>query len=233
MRRLLPLRLLCAGLLLFSALAVRAEDAPPRSPHPGFVYVADVIPDVVLDMRFYGENNFTGGRVDGYNAPEAILSVQAANALKRAADTLRGRGYRLKIFDAYRPQAAVDRFERWARDARDTRKKADFYPDLDKSRLFALGYIAKKSAHSRGNAVDLTLVDMRTGRDLDMGSPFDFFGPISRHGTLLITPEQAAHREVLKKAMMGGGFTPYIREWWHYTLAYEPSPAAGFNFAVE
>ena len=199
----------------------------------GFVSVADAVPDVLLEMRYYGTSNFVGDRVDGYKAPVAILSAQAAQALRRAAVTAAARGYALKIFDAYRPQAAVDHFVRWARDAHDTKNKAAFYPRVDKARLFELGYIAKKSAHSRGSAVDLTLVDRLSGQELDMGSPFDFFGPISRHGTPLITPKQAANRAILRTIMQESGFRPYTREWWHYTLASEPYPNTYFSFEVQ
>lgn len=236
MKRLFSLRALLAVLLLFLAAAPAWGAGAGKSaavPHPGFVYLTDVIPDISLDMRYYGTNNFIGDRVDGYAAPVAILSAKAAEGLKRAGDILRAQGYGLKIFDAYRPQSAVDHFVRWARDTRDTRQKAAFYPEVDKSKLFVLGYIARKSGHSRGSTVDLTLVELRTGKEVDMGSPFDFFGPVSHHGTSLITPEQTANREILKKAMTAGGFVPYSREWWHYTLAAEPYPTAYFNFPVD
>lgn len=213
--------------------SVAKGQAAARPPHPGFVRLAEVMPDVLLDVRYYSTYNFTADRVDGYAAPVAILSVEAANALKRAGETLRQQGYVLKIFDAYRPQIAVDHFVRWAADLKDTRNKAVFYPDVDKDKLFAQGYIARKSGHSRGSTVDLTLVNMKTGREVDMGSPFDFFGPISHHGTSLITPEQAANREILKKAMTTSGFKPYAEEWWHYTLKDEPYPDTYFNFTVE
>ncbi len=235
MRRLVSLKALFVGMLLFLAAAPvqgAGADKSAPVPHPGFVYLTDVIPDITLDMRYYGTNNFIGDRVDGYAAPVAILSAKAADGLKRASDILNPQGYGLKIFDAYRPQTAVDHFVRWARDVRDTRQKAIFYPNVDKSKLFTLGYIARKSGHSRGSTVDLTLVDLRTGKEVDMGSPFDFFGPISHHGTALITPEQTANREILKKAMVAGGFVPYSKEWWHYTLVNEPYPDTYFNFPV-
>ncbi len=219
-------------LAVFSARPVPG-DAAERAPHPGFVYVTDAVPDAILEIRYHSGYNFIGGRVDGYLAPTAVLSAEAAAALKKTGDALKQRGYALKIFDAYRPQAAVDHFVRWAADLEDTRAKPYFYPDVDKSRLFALGYIAEKSGHTRGSTVDLTLVDMRTGRELDMGSPFDFFGPVSHHGTPLITAQQTANREILKKAMIESGFKPYAEEWWHYTLANEPYPDTYFTFAVD
>jgi len=229
MKKLFPSVLFVFWLLCFAAHATPIEIP---SPHPGFVYVTDVIPDVLLEIRYYSTYNFTANRVDGYIAPTAILSKEAAAALKNASDALRGQGYVLKIFDAYRPQVAVDHLVHWATDVADTRLKSVFYPEVDKDKLLALGYIAKKSGHSRGSTVDLTLVDMQTGREVDMGSPFDFFGPISSHGTALISLKQAANREILKKAMMKAGFKPYSKEWWHYTLKNEPYPDTYFNFPV-
>ena len=217
-------------LVCFAAYAAPLE---ARSPHPGFVYVTAAVPDVLLEIRYHSTYNFTADRVDGYVVPTAILSEEAAAALQNASDTLRGQGYVLKVFDAYRPKAAVDHFVRWASDIGDTRLKSVFYPEVDKSKLFALGYITEKSGHSRGSTVDLTLVEMRNGRELDMGSPFDFFGPISHHGTALITPAQAANRIILKKAMAEAGFKPYPEEWWHYTLENEPYPDTYFNFPVD
>ena len=199
----------------------------------GFVRVTDMAPDVLLDIRYYSAFNFLGARVDGYLAPVAVLSRPAALALARAAAAARDQGLALRIFDAYRPQAAADHFVRWAEDAADQKNKALFYPDVDKSRLFALNFIAAKSGHSRGSTVDLTLVNRMTGAELDMGSPFDFFGEISRHGTPCITNEQAANRNLLKSIMENAGFRPYPEEWWHYTLADEPYPDTYFTFPVQ
>ncbi len=215
-------------LLLVSA----SHAAPPESPLPGdFVHVTDAVPDALLEIRYYSTYNFVGARIDGYEEPTAVLSRAAAAALKKAGDAAAARGCVLKIFDAYRPQRAVDHFVRWAKDP-DEKNKAVFYPDVDKSRLFALGYIAAKSGHSRGSTVDLTLVDRRSGKELDMGSPFDFFGPISHHGTPLIRPDQAANRDMLQTIMRESGFKPYAEEWWHYTLAGEPYPDRYFDFPV-
>jgi D-alanyl-D-alanine dipeptidase len=199
----------------------------------GFVYVHEVIDTVQLDIRYYGENNFVGTRIDGYERPVAILSEEAAAALKVAADILEEQGYYIKIFDAYRPQMAVDHFIRWAQDLDDVKMKEQFYPDVDKSKLFELGYIAEKSGHSRGSTVDLTLVDKHTGEELDMGGGFDFFGEISHHGTDLITEEQERNRNILREAMVAAGFKPYPEEWWHYTLENEPYPDTYFNFKVK
>jgi D-alanyl-D-alanine dipeptidase len=199
----------------------------------GFVYVTDVVPDVILEIRYFSTYNFLGARVDGYLAPVAILSTSAAQALKIANDDLRRQGYALKIFDAYRPQTAVNHFVRWAADLSDTLTKEYFYPDIDKSRLFPEGYIAEKSGHSRGSTVDLTIINLQSGKEIDMGSPFDFFGEISHHGTLLISYEQTQNREILKTAMLNAGFKLYDEEWWHYTLTNEPYPDTYFDFPVK
>ena len=198
----------------------------------GFVYVTDIIPDVILEIRYYSTYNFVGARVDDYLAPVAILTEEAALALKIANDDLRSQGYALKVFDGYRPQGAVDHFVRWAADENDVLTQAYFYPDLTKDRLFPEGYIAERSGHSRGSTVDLTLIEMLTGKEVDMGSPFDFFGPISHHNTDLITAEQMANRLILKSAMERAGFKPYDEEWWHYTLRDEPFPDTFFDFVV-
>ena len=220
-------------ILSHPAPTAAAESQKPRMPHPGFVYLADSVPDVVLDIRYYGANNFVGAKVEGYNAPVGIVSEAAARALQKVSADVRTRGYLLKIFDAYRPQSAVNHFIRWAKDMEDTRTKAAFYPGEEKRLLFARGYIASRSGHSRGSTLDLTLVDVRTGKELDMGSPFDFFGDISRHGAAGLTPEQAANRNLLKRAMEVGGFSAYSGEWWHYTLKNEPFPNTYFTFPVE
>ncbi|MDD4803429.1 MAG: M15 family metallopeptidase, partial [Syntrophomonas sp.] len=199
----------------------------------GFVYINEIIPTVKYDIRYYGENNFVGTRIDGYEAPTAILSNEAAQALKAVSQELEAQGYYIKIFDGYRPQKAVDHFIRWAKDINDTKMKSLFYPHVDKKDLFKLGYIAEKSGHSRGSTVDLTLVYKETGEELDMGSGFDFLDEISHHGTSLITPEQTANRELLKNAMLKHGFKPYVNEWWHYTLKSEPYPTEYFDFDVK
>jgi D-alanyl-D-alanine dipeptidase len=199
----------------------------------GFVYVTDVIPTAQLEIRYFSEDNFVGAVIDGYEAPKAILTVEAAEALKKAADILEEQGYYIKIFDAYRPQRAVDHFVRWSKDLDDTKMKEKYYPDLDKSVLFELGYIAEKSGHSRGSTVDLTLVEISSGKELDMGSGFDFFGDISNHGTHLITPEQEKNRNILRDAMVEAGFKVYLEEWWHYTLENEPYPDTYFDFPVK
>jgi D-alanyl-D-alanine dipeptidase/L,D-peptidoglycan transpeptidase YkuD (ErfK/YbiS/YcfS/YnhG family) len=200
----------------------------------GFVYVSDtVIPGVVCDIRYYGTNNFVGGRVDSYNAPEAILTTAAARALRQASDILGKKGYAIKIFDAYRPASAVAHFVRWAADLGDTKMKEVFYPDIDKSELFKRGYISKRSGHSRGSTVDLTLTDAKTGREVDMGSPFDFFGAVSAPDSGLVTDKQRSNRRILRDAMTSCGFAPIATEWWHFTLKNEPYPKEYFDFKIE
>ncbi|MGI6427276.1 MAG: M15 family metallopeptidase [Natronincolaceae bacterium] len=199
----------------------------------GFVYLTDEIRTAELEMRYYGDNNFLGRRVDGYEAPKAILTKEAAQALKKASETLEKQGYHIKIFDAYRPQRAVDDFVRWAKDINDTKMKQQYYPHVDKANLFELGYIAEKSGHTRGSVVDLTIVDIETGEEVDMGSGFDFFGEISHHGTTLITKQQEINRNILRDAMVSAGFEIYIKEWWHYKLSNEPYPDIYFDFPVK
>lgn len=199
----------------------------------GFVYLDEVIPSAQYEIRYFSTNNFTGTRVDGYKAPLAIFSKTAADALKKVSDDLERKGYILRIYDAYRPQKAVDHFVRWSQDASDLKMKAQYYPKLDKRNLFKLGFIARKSGHSRGSTIDLTLAYKDTGELVDMGNPYDFFGEISYYNTGLITSSQHANRKLLKDAMVKQGFKPYTKEWWHFTLIKEPYPKQYFNFNVE
>lgn len=215
------------SLLLFVKFA-SAQKLPEN-----FVYVSKIIPDIALEIRYCGANNFMGKPVDAYRESVAILTKPAAKALAQVQEELKKQGYRLKIFDAYRPQSAVDQFVEWARDEADTINKKSFYPEIDKSQLFTLGYISSKSGHSRGSTVDLTIIDAETGEELDMGSPYDFFGSISSHNSEGINKEQRENRKMLKHIMMKNGFRPYPEEWWHYTLRKEPYPETYFNFPVE
>lgn len=199
----------------------------------GFVYLKEQIPDIKLEIRYAGDNNFLGKPVNAYHKPLAIATKAAANALEMAQKDFMNEGYCLKIFDAYRPQTAVNHFIEWARNPDDTLTKKKFYPEIDKKDLFQLGYIATKSGHSRGSTVDLTLIDAQTGQELDMGSSYDFFGEISHHNTTKITREQKANRSLLKRIMIKNGFRPYPEEWWHYTLRNEPFPETYFDFPVQ
>lgn len=207
--------------------------APVYQLPDGFCYVHDVIDDVLLDIRYAGEHNFVGKPIDGYLAPYAVMTAEAADALKKAADTFREMGYRLKIFDAYRPQSAVKHFVRWSQDTDDMKMQAEFYPEYKtKSRIVDEGYIARNSSHMRGSAVDLTLVDM-DGNELDMGTCFDYFGKRSWHGAKGLTQEQEENRELLKKVMVENGFRPFEQEWWHYRLKNEPFKTEKFDFPVQ
>ena len=197
-----------------------------------FVQVTDVDPDVILEIRYYSTYNFVGDRIDGYEEPTALLTKEAANALKEVSAELKEKGYRLKIYDAYRPQNAVQHFVRWSKDKDDTRMKDYFYPELDKSVLFDQGYIMNHSGHSRGSTVDLTLFDEKTGKELDMGGTFDYFGQRSHPDYKNITDEQYQNRMILREAMMNHGFKPLDEEWWHFTLDDEPYNDTYFTFPV-
>ena len=199
---------------------------------PGFVSVGEVIPDVLLDIRYFSSFNFIGKRIDGYEEPAAILTREAAQALKEASREAMEQGFRLKIYDAYRPQKAVDHFVRWAKDPEDIRMKAFFYPDLAETEIIPQGYIAEHSGHSRGSTVDLTLFDMATQQDVDMGGTFDFFGELSHPDYSGVSEVQHANRMLLQSLMVKHGFRPLETEWWHFTLENEPWPDTYFTFSV-
>ena len=245
LRRLIPVLAVAAACL--SAAAVPSDDSS------AFVALADAVPDAILEIRYHGTYNFVGTRIDGYQQPVALLTRKAADALRAVSDDVKAMGFRLKIYDAYRPQTAVSHFVRWAEDLADSRMKPYFYPNVDKSRLFDEGYIAAKSGHSRGSTVDLTLFDMATGKELDMGGTFDWFGVESHPdfcgrldadggGTFDaakaaaspkgLTERQFRNRMTLRTAMLRRGFKPIDSEWWHFTLADEPFPETYFSFPV-
>lgn len=198
----------------------------------GFVVLADYVPAIVQEIRYYSTYNFIGDRIDGYEEPVALLTKEAARALKSVSNEMIVQGYRLKIFDAYRPTTAVKHFVLWGIEDLDLRMKPFFYPDLDKEDLFVKGYIAKRSSHSRGSTVDLTLLDMQTGKEVDMGSPFDLFSEVSHPDYRGVTDEQYENRMLLQSTMVRNGFVPIDCEWWHFTLADEPYPDTYFDFPV-
>ena len=198
----------------------------------GFVLLADYVPGIIQEIRYYSTFNFVGDRINGYEEPVALTTVEAARALISVANELNVKGYRLKIFDAYRPANAVSHFVYWGLEDQDIRMKPYFYPDLEKQELFKRGYIAANSSHSRGSTVDLTLFDMNAGKDVDMGSPFDFFGEISHPDYKGITEQQYRNRMLLQSAMVRNGFTTIDCEWWHFTLKDEPYPDTYFEFPV-
>ena len=228
-------RLLTLLLVLFPLFAPAEGETPPpaRELPEGFCYVHEVIPDVILDIRYAGTHNFVGDVIDGYEAPYAILTVEAAEKLKEAADEFREMGLRIMIFDAYRPRSAVRHFIRWSKDPEDMRMREEFYPGFKKkSRLVDQGYIARNSSHCRGSTLDMTVTDLE-GNALDMGTGFDYFGRLSWHGAKDITEEQAQNRLTLKTVMENHGFRCFKREWWHYKLIDEPYKKTGFDFPVK
>ena len=198
----------------------------------GFVLLADYVPAIIQEIRYYSSYNFIGERIDGYEEPCALLTIEAARALQKVSNEMFVQGYRLKVFDAYRPACAVKQFVLWGLEDTDIRMKPYFYPDLEKQELFMKGYIAKQSSHSRGSTIDLTLLDMKTGKEVDMGGPFDFFSEISHPDYKGITQEQYENRMTLQHAMVRSGFVPIDCEWWHFTLKDEPYPDTYFEFPV-
>ena len=198
----------------------------------GFVVLADVVPSVIQEIRYYSTYNFIGDRIDGYEEPCALITKEAARALKAVSGEANAQGFRLKVFDAYRPACAVRHFVLWGIEDLDLRMKPFFYPGLEKHEFFSRGYIAKRAGHSRGSTIDLTLFDMKTGREVDMGSPFDMFSEISHPGSRAVTEEQYENRMFLQKIMVRGGFQPLDCEWWHFTLEDEPYPDTYFEFPV-
>ncbi len=200
----------------------------------GFVYIDNVISGIRLDLRYCTTDNFVGERIDGYLQSRGILTVAAAAALAQVQAVLKPAGLELSIFDAYRPQQAVSHFLRWIEDPSDCRMKADYYPQTSKPDLLRLGYIARRSSHTRGSTVDLTIVPGKIGTAaLDMGSNFDYFGPESWADYSGITPQQQANRLLLRRLMMQAGFEPFPMEWWHFTLEDEPFPDEWFDFPVQ
>ena len=220
------------ALILFVTPAYAQRSQSPDDPS-GFVVLAEVVPDIIQEIRYYSTYNFVGDRIDGYEMPCALMTREAAEALKAVSDDVMKMGYRLKIYDAYRPQPGVDHFMRWAEDLNDTRMKEYFYPEIDKTQIIPEGYVAVKSGHSRGSTVDLTLFDMNTEKEVDMGGTFDYFGELSHpdyKGNL--TEEQFNNRMILRDVMIKHGFKPIEEEWWHFTLRNEPYPDTYFTFPV-
>ena len=244
------LTIIC-GVLFLTCCKKNDPVVPSTEDSSAFVMLPEAVPDAILEIRYYGTYNFVGDRIDGYEEPTAMLTKQAAQALKAVSDDVIRQGYRLKIYDAYRPQKGVDHFVRWAADITNTRMKPYFYPDLDKSVLFEQEYIMEKSGHTRGSTVDLTLFDMATEKELDMGGTFDWFGPESHPDFCgnpetgeytgdnskspagrSITEQQFANRMILRRAMLAHGFKPLDTEWWHFTLRDEPYPDTYFTFPI-
>ncbi len=215
------------------ALAVAACGAGIAETPAGFVDAATVVSDLKSDIRYYGDHNFVGEPIDGYVAPKCLLTVEAATALGAVQRDLAVTGLGLKVFDCYRPARAVGHFVRWAKDLDDTKMKSEFYPDVDKSELFEKGYIAERSGHSRGSTVDLTIIDLKSGEELDMGAGYDYFDPLSWPSDMRPTAEQRSNRALLRSVMLANGFKPLKEEWWHFTLKNEPYTDTYFEFEVK
>ncbi|HOV05429.1 MAG TPA: M15 family metallopeptidase [Hyphomicrobiales bacterium] len=259
-----PAGMLAAALLTLVVAAIAAPasagDAAANAKAAGladrFVFLRDVDPTILQDMRYAGRHNFVGERIDGYEAAECILTEPAARALKRVQDELRGRGLSLKVYDCYRPARAVAHFVRWAEKAGDQGMKAEFYPKVDKGKVFALGYIARRSGHSRGSSVDLTIVKLPPAfqpdylpgepltactapvgerypdNGLDYGTGYDCFDDKSHTGSTAVGAEARANRKFLVEAMRRAGFSNYAKEWWHYDFGKPPYPKTYFDFPV-
>ena len=247
---LLLLAIVLGGILVTTQCSDDDVTINPTDDSSQFVTLTDVVPDAILEIRYFGTYNFVGTRIDGYLEPTALMTRQAADSLKAVSDDVRSQGFRLKVYDAYRPQKGVDHFVRWAADIPDTLMKPYFYPDLPKSVLFEQEYIYERSGHTRGSTIDLTLFDMQTEKELDMGGTFDWFGHESHpdfcgnpetgeYDAMAaaaeprgITEEQFRNRLILRQAMMRHGFKPLDSEWWHFTLRDEPFPDTYFTFPV-
>ena len=220
-----------AALILSLASAAFAQSNSEQRPD-SFVDAASVAPGLFVEARYAGAHNFVGRPIEGYDKPICYLTKPAAAALAQVVADLEPRGLTIKVFDCYRPERAVAHFARWARNLGDVKMKSEFYPQVDKSTLFRDGYIAARSGHSRGSTADLTLARRTGGKELDMGTPFDFFSPRSWPSDKSISAEAQANRELLAQAMQRRGLRPYDKEWWHFTLRHEPYPETYFNFPV-
>jgi D-alanyl-D-alanine dipeptidase len=251
-------RFAMAGILALASILLLVHPGWTENTMPeNFVDIKRATPSVALEIRYHGDHNFLGTRVDGYQAPKCIVTTPAAEALAKVQAELQEMSLSLKIYDCYRPQQAVDHFVRWAKDIGDTKTKAEFYPTVDKRNLFRDGYIAEKSSHSRGSTIDLTIVPvpvptqepyspgqplracyLPAGKrfkdsSIDMGTGFDCFHELSHPGNLKMGLQQRIHRLLLKTLMDKYGFKNYDQEWWHFTLRNEPHPDTYFDFPVK
>lgn len=197
-----------------------------------FCYADSVLSGVKVELRYHSLDNFTGSIVDGYLSDRLIMTKESAEALKKVRNELKIYNLDIKIFDAYRPQKAVNHFIRWAKDLSDTLKKNKYYPEVGKSELFTKGYIAEKSGHSRGAAVDLTLISLNNFVELDMGSGFDLFSEKSWPTYQKVNAQARANRLLLRTIMEKYGFEGYDYEWWHFRLKSEPFPETYFDFDI-
>jgi zinc D-Ala-D-Ala dipeptidase len=204
------------------------------APHPDFLSLGELCPDIKIQANYSTTENFTGSIVAGYKAQKAFMAKAPAAALCEVQKAAKEKGLSLKIFDGYRPVKAVQFFQDWAKlpETNPTIKEL-YYPGYTRLQLFEAGFIAKQSSHSRGAAVDLTLYELKSGKDLDMGSGFDYFDEISYTDSNKVTKEQKANRMILKNLMESRGFKNFTQEWWHYSFKPEPFPERSFDFDVE
>lgn len=220
-----PFLILLACTLLINSVFAQIPD--------DFGDISEEISDIVLEVRYASNDNFMGRVVNGYSVPKVVLTKKALKALKNAQAEFIRLGYCIKVFDAYRPQRAVDDFMQWINVENDTVMKQKYYPQFDKKNLIPQGYIAEKSGHSRGSTLDLSLIYLdkeNKGQEVDMGGSWDFFGERSHYDYPEISLEQKENRALLQKIMIKHGFLPYAKEWWHFTLAEEPFPNKYFDF---
>lgn len=222
----------CTGLVFAVGAAVASSGSSNYKP-PKFVYLEEIAPNIRQEVRYATSNNFLGEAVDGYRAARVLVTRPAADALKDVQQALEAYGLGLKIYDGYRPQRAVDHFIRWAKDPDRQDTKARYYPEVDKEDLLRKGYLAEMSGHSRGSTVDVTILSLDNGMELDMGTGFDHFGPKSWVHSSRITAQQRANRMLLQNLMQQHGFVPLEQEWWHFTLKDEPYPDTYFDFIIE
>jgi len=226
----------CIGMILILQSCSSDQSEQTEAVIPVFYevnsFLSDEVQPIQTDVRYFSADNFVGEVITGYNAEKILMTLEAALALAAIQIELGERGLGLKVFDAYRPQQAVDDFACWAEDINDTSTKAEYYPNIAKQDLFSLGYIAAQSGHSRGSTVDLTLVELITGDELDMGAPWDLFDPISWPTSLEVSLPQKTNREILREIMLRYGFNPLREEWWHFTLDDEPFPDTYFDFPI-
>jgi D-alanyl-D-alanine dipeptidase len=222
-------RLLLVSVIITFVFSLQEQKRLPE----GFVYVKDIIPDLNVQLRYFSTHNFVGDTITGYKANRLILTKQSAEALKKVQNDLQDQNLCLMVYDGYRPQQAVNHFSRWANDLNDTLLKREFYPKVNKRHLFRDGYIASRSGHSRGSTLDLTIIDGNTNEPIDMGSPYDFFGKESWVDYPDLTKIQLANRQLLQNIMLKYNFINYPKEWWHFTLRWEPFPETFFDFEVE
>ncbi|MEU7145803.1 M15 family metallopeptidase [Nocardia sp. NPDC046473] len=260
LRRVGSSMLACVVVVTVAACGDSRPDAPapstPVADATAFVSVTDLDPTILVDARYFGDHNFLGTRVAGYEAPRCLLTKQAASALAQVQQELRPMNLTLKTYDCYRPQRAVDQFVAWAKDLGDVKMKKEFYPTVDKANLFRDGYIAEKSGHSRGSTLDLAIValpatDPEPYRDgdplrecflpvdqrfhdnmLDFGTGYDCFDPAAHTANPAVGGTQRAVRTLLTELMTEHGFTNLAEEWWHFTLKDEPFPTTFFDFPI-